>query len=99
MPEKFKKQKDAKYAKTEKAGASVKEDEHLLSLIDAEAKDDVEYEFYNDAKKALVTIELGLEEDDVDKNKMDGSQMRPIIQALNSPNIWIGDTGATKAFH
>jgi hypothetical protein len=24
------------------------------------------------------------------------SQIRPTLQALNSPNMWIGDTGATK---
>jgi hypothetical protein len=72
MPEKFKKKKDAK---TEKAGAVVKEGKHLLSLIDVEMKDDVEYEFHNDAAKALVTIESGLEEDDADKSKTDGSEM------------------------
>ncbi len=93
IPEKFKKKKDAK---TEKAGAAVKEDEHLLSLIDVEIKNDEEYKFHNDAAKALVNIKLGLEEDDEDESKLDGSEMRPTLQALNSPNIWIGDTGATK---
>jgi hypothetical protein len=39
---------------------------------------------------------LGLKEDDKDKSKSDGSEMRPTLQALNSPNIWIGDMGATK---
>ncbi len=32
--------------------------------------------------KAFVTIELGLEEDDIKESKTDGSQMRPTIQAL-----------------
>jgi hypothetical protein len=84
IPEKFKKKKDAK---TEKAGAAVKEDEHLLSLIDDEIKDNVENEFHNDAAETLVNIELGLEEDDKDESKSDGSEMRPMLQALNSPNI------------
>ncbi len=40
-------------------------------------------------------IELGLEEADV--KEMQGlSVIRPMLQALNSPNMWIGDTGATK---
>ncbi len=93
VPEKFKKKKDAK---TEKAGAAVKEDEHLLSLIDVEIMDNREYEFHNDAAETLVNIKLGLEEDGKDESKSDGSEMQPTLQALNSPNIWIGDTGATK---
>ena len=96
MPEKFKKKKDAKDAKSEKAGASVKEDEHLLSLIDIKANDDVEYEFYNDTEKGQVMIEFGLEEDDFEDDKSDESKIVPTIQGLNSPNVWIGDTGATK---
>ena len=45
MPEKFQKKKDAK---TEKAGAAVKEeDKHLLSFIDVDTKEDVEYKFHN----------------------------------------------------
>jgi hypothetical protein len=53
----------------------------------------VDYEFHNDA--AFVQIELGLEEADVEK--VQGlSEIRPTLQALNSPNMWIGDTGATK---
>jgi hypothetical protein len=44
MPEKFQKKKDAK---TQKAGAAVKEEDmHLLSFIDVDTKDDVEYEFH-----------------------------------------------------
>ncbi len=82
MPEKFQKKKDAK---TEKAGASVKEDEHLLSCVDVEAKeDDVNYEFHNkDVAKALVTNELGLKEDDIEdkKTRSDGSQTRPTLCA------------------
>ncbi len=93
IPEKFKKKMDAK---TEKAGAAVKEDEQLLSLVDIEIKNNVEYKFHNDAEKALVNIELGLEEDDEDKSKSDGGEMRPTLQALNSPNIWIGYMGAIK---
>ena len=100
MPEKFKKKN-----KTEKAGASVKEeDEHLLSTINVDTKD-VEYEFYNnacdadvycndtnepftkipmtdtkDVIKALVTIELGFKEDNVED---DGPNdvIKPTLQA------------------
>jgi hypothetical protein len=54
---------------------------------------EVDYEFHNDA--AFVQIELGLEETDVEE--VQGlSQIRPTLQALNLPNMWIGDTGATK---
>jgi hypothetical protein len=50
----------------------------------------VDYEFHNNA--VFVQIELGLEEADVEE--VQGlSQIRPTIQALNSPKIWIGDTG------
>jgi hypothetical protein len=53
----------------------------------------VDYEFHNDA--AFVQIELGLEVADVEE--VQGlSEIRPTLQALNSPNMWIGDTGATK---
>ncbi len=65
-------------------------------MIDVKIKDDVEYKFHNDTAETLVNIELGLEEDDEDESKSDGSEMQPTLQALNSPNIWIGDTGATK---
>ncbi len=40
---------------------------------------------------AFVQIELGLENED-EPNGV--SQIRPTLQALSSPNIWIGDTGA-----
>ncbi len=54
---------------------------------------EVDYEFHNDI--AFMQIELGLEEEDVDE--VQGlSQIRPTLQALNSPNMWIGGTGATK---
>jgi hypothetical protein len=53
----------------------------------------VDYKFHNNA--AFVQIELGLKEADVDE--VQGlSQIRPTLQALNLPNMWIGDTGATK---
>jgi hypothetical protein len=42
---------------------------------------------------AFVQIELGLEKED---EPNDISQIRPTLQALSSPNMWIGDTGATK---
>jgi hypothetical protein len=42
---------------------------------------------------AFVQIELGLENEDAPN---DASQIRPTLQALSSPNMWIGDTGATK---
>jgi hypothetical protein len=47
---------------------------------------------------AFVQIELGLEEEDVENEDEpnDVSQIRPTLQALSSPNMWIGDTGATK---
>jgi hypothetical protein len=66
--------------------------EPLMSVYE---DDDVEvdYEFHNNA--AFVQIELGLEELDVEE--VHGlSQTRPTLQALNSPNMWIGDMGATK---
>jgi hypothetical protein len=54
---------------------------------------EVEYEFHNDV--AFVQIELGLEEEYVEE--VQGlSQIRLNLQASNSPNMWIGDTGATK---
>ncbi len=54
---------------------------------------EVDYEFHNNA--AFVQIKLGLEETDVEE--VQGlSQIRPTLQALNSPNMWIGDTGVTK---
>ncbi len=54
---------------------------------------EVDYELHNNA--AFVQIELGLKETDVEE--VQGlSQIRPTLQALNSPNMWIGDTGATK---
>ena len=48
--------------------------------------------------EAFVRVELGLEEEDVDNEDElnDASQIRPTLQALNSPNMLIGDTGATK---
>ncbi len=53
----------------------------------------MDYEFHNNA--AFVQIELGLEEADVEE--VQGlSQIRPTLQALNSPNMWVGDTGVTK---
>jgi hypothetical protein len=52
---------------------------------------EVDYEFHNDV--AFVQIELGLEEEDVEE--VQGlSQIWPNLQALNSPNMWIGDTGS-----
>jgi len=58
------------------------------------SEDDVEvdYEFHNDG--AFVQVELSLEDEDVEEKSL--SQIRPTLQALNSPNMWIGDTGATK---
>ncbi len=47
---------------------------------------------------AFVQIELGLEEEKAENEDElnDVSQIRPTLQALSSPNMWIGDTGATK---
>ncbi len=47
---------------------------------------------------AFVQIELGLEEEDVENEDEpnDISQIRPTLQSLSSPNMWIGDTGAMK---
>ena len=84
MPEKF------KGKKTEKAGAAV-EEEHLPSFVDIDVV--VDYEFHNDA--AFVQVELSLKDEDV-KETEGISQIRPTLQALNSPNMWIGDTGATR---
>ena len=57
--------------------------------------DDVEVkcEFHNNA--AFIQVEFNLEDEDVEE--MEGlSQIRPTLQAVNSPNMWIGDTGVTR---
>jgi len=56
-------------------------------------KVEVEYEFHNNT--AFVQVEFGLEDKDVEETE-GLSQIRPTLQALNSPNMWIGDTGATR---
>jgi len=58
------------------------------------SEDDVEVdnEFHNDG--AFVQVELSLEDKDVEEKSL--SRIRPTLQALNSPNMWIGDTGATR---
>jgi hypothetical protein len=66
--------------------------EPLMSVYEDDDAE-VDYEFHNNA--AFVQIELGLEE--MDDEEVQGlSQIRPTLQALNSPNMWIGDTGALK---
>ena len=55
---------------------------------------EVDYEFHNDA--AFMQVELSLEDKDVEEKSL--SQIRPTLQALNSPNMWIGDTGATRHY-
>ena len=53
----------------------------------------MDFEFHNNV--AFVQIELGLEEEIVEE--VQGlSQIRPTLQALNSLNMWIGNTGSTK---
>jgi hypothetical protein len=52
----------------------------------------VDYEFHNDG--TFVQVELSLEDKDVEEKSL--SQIRPTLQALNSLNMWIGDTGATR---
>jgi hypothetical protein len=56
---------------------------------------EVDYEFvHNDA--AFAQVELSLEDEDVEETE-GLSQIRPTLQALNSPNMWISDTpGATS---
>jgi hypothetical protein len=54
---------------------------------------EVEYEFHNNT--AFEQVEFGLEVEDVEETE-GLSQIRPTLQALNSPNMWIGDTGATR---
>ena len=56
-------------------------------------KVEVEYEFHNNT--TFVQVEFGLEDEDVEETE-GLSQIRPTLQALNSPNMWIGDTGATR---
>jgi len=63
--------------------------EPLMIVNDVE----VDYEFHNDA--VFVQVELSLEDEDVEETE-GLSQIRPTLQALNSPNMWIGDTGATR---
>ena len=60
-----------------------------ISFNDVEVDD----EFHNDT--AFVQVELCLEDEDVEETE-GFSQIRPTLQALNSPNMWIGDTGATR---
>jgi hypothetical protein len=54
---------------------------------------EVDYEFHN--KTAFVQVEFGLEDEDVEETE-GLSLIRPTLQALNSLNMWIGDTGATR---
>jgi hypothetical protein len=46
----------------------------------------------------FVQIELGLEEEDIENEDEldDASQIRPVLQALSSQDMWIGDIGASK---
>ncbi len=48
--------------------------------------------------EALFTIELELEEDNIEDNETpsDRSRIKSTLQALSSPNMWIGNKGATK---
>jgi hypothetical protein len=56
---------------------------------------EVDYKFNNNW--SFVQIKLGPEEEEVDDNaKSIGLSIRPTLQAMNSPNMWIGDTGTTK---
>ena len=64
--------------------------EPLMSQDDVE----VDYEFHNDA--AFVQVEVCLEDEDVEDTEGLSPEIRLTLQALNSPNMWIGDTGATK---
>ena len=57
--------------------------------------DEVEVEYEFDNNTAFVQVEFGLEDEDVEETE-GLSQIRPTLQALNSPNMWIGDTGATR---
>ncbi len=43
----------------------------------------------------MVRIDLGLKENDIEDDKP-SDVIRPTLQALSLPNMWIGDTGATK---
>jgi hypothetical protein len=63
--------------------------EPLTSENDVE----VDYEFHNNA--SLVQVELNFEDKDIEETK-GLSQIKPTLQALNSPNMWIRDTGATR---
>ena len=55
---------------------------------------DVDYEFHNNI--AFMKIKLGLEDKDVEEKEQGLSLIRPSLQALNLPNIWISNTGATR---
>jgi hypothetical protein len=70
-------------------------EDHDNDVEPPKSVDDVEvdYEFHNDA--ALVQVEFNLKDEDFEETK-GLSQIRPTLQALNSPNMWIGDTGATR---
>jgi hypothetical protein len=64
-----------------------------LMSVNEEDDVDVDYEFHNDIE--VVQIELGFEDKDVEETE-GLSLIRPTLQALNLPNMWIGDTGATR---
>jgi hypothetical protein len=109
IPKQFWERKDAK---TEKATAAVKEEHILLIVdMEVEDEVEYEFHNdaavgvvcldMNDAfikvqvveDNAFVQIELGLKKKD---EPNDVSQIRPTLQALSSPNMWIRDTGALK---
>jgi hypothetical protein len=53
----------------------------------------VDYEFHSDA--AFVQVEVCLKDEDIEDTE-GLSQIRPTLQALNSPSMWIDDPGATR---
>jgi hypothetical protein len=70
-----------------------KNDVKPLMSVNEDNDVDVDYEFHNNV--AVVQIELGLKDKDVEETE-GLSLIRSTLQALNSLNMWIGDTGATR---
>jgi hypothetical protein len=66
-----------------------------LMNIENSINKEVDYKFHSNV--SFVQIELGLEEEDIDDNaKSINLRVKPTLQALIFPNMWIGNTSATK---
>jgi hypothetical protein len=99
-----------KYAKTERATASVEvEEEHLLSVVDMEVEDKVKYEFHNNAAVVFLCLDMNdvfIKVQVVENNAFVQSELGLKEDDIENEDelddisqirpTWIGDTGATK---